>query len=108
MTQCRLCYNLKKKNEDDFRLAFDFAPSDLEKSAGAQCAVCKMILDGILHFEDAWDLSKDVSHIYVFGLSKEQDSLSLEVYFKDEQPKLVLELYRHEQLRSSSEWLKIV
>jgi len=97
MSQCNLCNNLKKKSEDDVRLAFDFVPSELDRSAEAKCPACDVILAGILHSEDGWTLAEDVTHIYVFGLAKEEDSLSLELYFRDDRPKVVLEFYRRER-----------
>ncbi|KAH8782076.1 heterokaryon incompatibility protein-domain-containing protein [Hyaloscypha finlandica] len=105
MSQCNLCNNLKKKSEDDVRLAFDFVPSELDRSAEAKCPACDVILAGILHSEDGWTLAEDVTHIYVFGLAKEEDSLSLELYFRDDRPKVVLEFYRRERngLLSSGE-----
>ena len=83
--------------KDDVRLAFDFAPSELDKSAEAQCPACNVILAGILHSEDGWTLAEDVTHMYVFGLAKTKDSLSVELYFKDDRPKVVLEFYRRER-----------
>lgn len=97
MSQCNLCNNLKKKNEDDVRLAFDFVPSELDRSAEAKCPACNVILAGILHSEDGWTFAEDVTHIYVFGLAKKEDSLSLELYFRDDRPKVVLEFYRRER-----------
>jgi hypothetical protein len=86
-----------KKSEDDVRLAFDFVPSELDRSAEAKCPACNVILAGILHSEDGWTLAEDVTHIYVFGLAKKEDSLSLELYFRDDRPKVVLEFYRRER-----------
>jgi hypothetical protein len=95
MSPCIVCKNLKK-NEDDFRLAFDFVPSELIKSAKAtKCVACKLLLDGILRFEEeSWNFSRDVTRVYANGLTKKQsDTLSVEVYFNDDRPKLVLEFY---------------
>jgi hypothetical protein len=97
MSQCNLCNNLKKKDEDDVRLAFDFVPSELDRSAEAKCLACNVILAGILHYEDGWTLAEDVTHIYVLGLANKEDSLSLELYFRDDRPKIVLEFYRRER-----------
>ncbi|TVY88520.1 hypothetical protein LAWI1_G007433 [Lachnellula willkommii] len=97
MSQCNLCNDLKKKSEDDVRLAFDFVPSELNRSAEAKCPACNVILAGILHSEDGWTFAEDVTHIYVFALAKEEDSLSLELYFRDDRPKVVLEFYRRER-----------
>jgi len=99
MSQCNLCNNLKKKNEDDFRLAFDFVLSELVKSTKpAKCLACEVVLDGILRFEEnSWEFSKDVARVYAYGLAKQQDSLSLALYFRDDRPKLVLEFYHRPQ-----------
>ncbi|TVY22392.1 hypothetical protein LHYA1_G008428 [Lachnellula hyalina] len=97
MSQCNLCNNLRKKSEDDVRLAFDFVPSELNRSAEAKCPACNVILAGILQSEDGWTLAGDITHIYVFALAKNEDSLSLELYFRDDRPKVVLEFYRRER-----------
>jgi hypothetical protein len=106
MSSCIVCKNLKK-NEDDFRLAFDFVPSELIKSAKAtKCVASKLLLDGILRFEDeSWKISKDVTRVYANGLTKEQsDTLSVEVYFKDTRPKIVLEFYNKQEKDASSKF----
>lgn len=106
MSPCIICKNLKK-NEDDFRLAFDFVPSELIKSAKAtKCGACRLLLDGILCFEDeSWNFSKDVTRLYANGLTKEQsDTLSVEVYFKDNRLKLVLEFYNKQEKDASSKF----
>lgn len=108
MPQCSLCNDLKKRGEDDVRLAFDFIPSELEMSAEAKCTACIVILAGIRHSEDGWTLAENVTRIYVFALAKEGDSLSLELYFKDDRPKVVLEFYRREKKRLSSECLHVL
>jgi hypothetical protein len=36
---------------------------------------------------------KDVSRVYMYGLSNKGDSLTVEVYFRTDKPKLVLEFY---------------
>lgn len=102
MPICALCNNLKKRNRDDQRLAFDFTPGDLVQSAGvSQCLVCKVLLDGILRFEGPWKLNEDVTRIYLIGLTRQEDSLTLEIYFSDDRPKLVLEFYRGEHEQSA-------
>lgn len=53
-----------------------------------------MLLEGIRQFEDSsWHFEQDVSRVYVYGLSKTPDTLSAEVYYKDDRPKLILEFY---------------
>lgn len=107
MSQCNLCNNLKKKSGDDVRLALDFVPSELCKSAETQCPACNVILAGIQHSEDGWTLAEDVTRIYVFGLANKEDSLSLELYFKDDRPKVILEVYSRERNVLSSECFHI-
>jgi hypothetical protein len=106
MTSCKLCKNLNK-SEEDFRLAFDFVPSELIESVKAtKCVVCKLLLDGILRFEEkSWQFSKDVSQVYAQGLTEALgDTLSVEVYFKNDQPKLVLEFYSKQDKEASSKF----
>jgi hypothetical protein len=97
MSRCNLCNNLKKKNEDDVRLAFDFEASELRRSAEAKCPACQVILAGIQRSEDGWTLAEDVARTYVYGLANKEDSLSLEIYFRDDRPKVILEFYRREK-----------
>jgi len=94
MPLCKLCNNLKKKAAR-FRLAFDFTPGELEISANtAKCLACKILLDGVLRFEGHdWIFSNDISRIYAHGSPNGKDSLTLELHFKDERPKLDLEFY---------------
>jgi hypothetical protein len=105
MDRCQLCYNLEKKEADDFRLALDFAPEQLLASKNSQkCIACAFILEGILRFEDeTWTFAKDTSRVYLYALEGEGDSLTLEVYFKDDRPKLMLEFFVREDEESRSE-----
>jgi hypothetical protein len=108
MTRCGLCYDLEKE-EDDVRLAFDFPPTQLLRSAKAQkCISCAFILEGVLRFEDeSWSFDKDVTRAYVYGLGIENDSLSMELYFNDERPKLVLEFFHRDKWYQTSESHKL-
>jgi hypothetical protein len=59
-----------------------------------KCFACSFILEGILRFEDAsWSFIEDVSRFYLYALESESDSLTLEIYFHAEKPKLVLEFF---------------
>jgi hypothetical protein len=94
---CALCNDQKKRDEDDVRLAFDFTPEELLHSArDGRCDSCLVILAGLQQattlglssFED------DVRRVNVRCHGQRHgrcDSLSLEVYFLDERPKLELE-----------------
>lgn len=95
MARCQLCYDLEKKDPDDSRLASDFAPKELlDLKNSKRCVTCSFILEGILHFEDGtWTFMKDVSRVYLYALGSEGDTLTLEIYFLSERPKLILEFF---------------
>jgi hypothetical protein len=40
-----------------------------------------------------WSFAADISSVYGYGLARESDTLTLEVYFIDNRPRLVLELF---------------
>lgn len=107
MARCGLCHNLEKE-EDDLRLAFDFVPTQLLKSAnGLNCVSCALILEGVLRFEDeSWSFDKHVARIYAYCLESENDTLSLELYFNDDRPKLILEYFCRDKGCKGSESLK--
>jgi hypothetical protein len=97
MSPCALCNDQKKRDEDDVRLAFDFTPEELLHSArDGRCDSCLVILAGLQQattlglssFED------DVRRVNARCRGQRHgrcDTLSLEVYFLDERPKLELE-----------------
>ncbi|CZR68732.1 uncharacterized protein PAC_18631 [Phialocephala subalpina] len=93
MDRCKLCNNLKKKDEDDVRAAFDFTPGQLVESASIkECGSCMTILEGLLCFEDeTWSFEDDVRLVYATALGGNDETLSLELYFCDDRPKLLLE-----------------
>jgi hypothetical protein len=95
MAGCQLCHGLEKADPDDSRLASDFTPKQLLDSKSlTKCFACSFILEGILRFEDAsWTFVKDVSRVYLYALENESDSLTLEIYFHADRPKLVLEFF---------------
>jgi hypothetical protein len=94
---CALCNNQEKRDEDDVRLAFDFTPEELLYSArDGRCDSCLVILAG-LQQATTLGLSSfegDVRRINARCRGQRHgrgDTLSLEVYFLDERPKLELE-----------------
>jgi hypothetical protein len=97
MARCLVCYDLEKKDPDDPRLASEFVPNQLLAVSNNRnhCAACSFILEGIRHFEDeTWKFAKDVSRVYLYALASEDDSLTVEIYFHADRPKLVLEYFR--------------
>ncbi|KAF4459988.1 HET-domain-containing [Fusarium albosuccineum] len=91
MESCPLCNDLKKK-PSRARIAFDFPPDKL--TARATCAVCRVIYEAIRSMEDAtWRFSKDVSWVYATANVEKNETLCLEVYFKDDRPKYIFELF---------------
>lgn len=95
MTSCPLCLDFKKRDEDDPRFSCELTAQQILDVRNQQnCDVCLVVIQGILLFEDAtWSLKEDVSRVYLYALSGEQDTLTLEVYFHAERPKLVLEYF---------------
>jgi hypothetical protein len=97
MSPCALCNDQEKRDEDDVRLAFDFTPEELLQSArDGRCESCLVILEGLRQatplglssFED------DVRRVSVRCRGQRRgrcDTLSLEVYFLDDRPRLELE-----------------
>lgn len=94
MPPCNLCHSLIKAI-DAARLAIDFEPSELIQSVNSSgCQSCTLILTGVRSFQNlAWNFENDVTRVYVYGLSTSRDTLSAEIYYKDDRPKLVLEFY---------------
>ena len=98
---CEICNDLDKRDEDDVCLAFEFTPDELARSAygafGGRCDSCIIILEAIRQFESPDRVFKrDVKKVYARCREKHRhgtESLSLELFFKDDQPKLLLELY---------------
>ena len=98
---CKLCNGLNKRDNDDVRLAFDFTPDELARSAyesfGGRCDPCVVILEGVRQFESAeWSFQQDVKRVYARCREKHgdhTDSLLLELYFNDERSKPPLEFY---------------
>lgn len=109
MIRCALCNDQVKRDEDDERLAFDFTPSQLQRSAFDNgCESCLVILEGLRQSEGKdWRWYRDIRRVYARCLSKQgafQETLRLEIYFVDDRPKLELEYYslqpHHRKLES--------
>ena len=108
MVRCALCNDQVKRDEDDERLAFDFTPSQLQRSAFDNgCESCLVILEGLRQSEGKdWRWYRDIRRVYARCLCKQggfQDTLRLEIYFVDDRPKLELEYYSlqpHRKLES--------
>jgi hypothetical protein len=99
MTSCKLCNGLEKRYSFDPRLAFDFAPDELYASAYLQgCQYCLVILEGLQQSGTFYSgvFQKDVRRVYARCCDERQghfDTLSVEMYFVDERPKLQLKFY---------------
>jgi hypothetical protein len=98
MTRCALCHDQVKKDEEDVRLAFEFTPKQLIRSAFAQgCGSCLIVLEGLRQSESSdWSFQRDIRKVYAichdrFGSFR--DTLRLQIYFIDDRPKLELEYY---------------
>jgi hypothetical protein len=98
MPRCTLCNDQVKKNEDDPRLAFDFTPEQLEKSAYFHhCHSCLVILEGLRQSQSRnWSFKRDIKRVYARCRGKRgsfEETLLLEIYFVDSRPKQELEYY---------------
>jgi hypothetical protein len=79
----------------------------LNSTRFSRCACCAVMLAAIEQFGKAawsllpsWDLADRVVRIYAYGLSRDRDTLSLELYLKDGGPKRTLELFFPESATS--------
>lgn len=95
MSTCQLCHNLVKDGDSERRLYLEFTPKCLQQSVLAhECQSCAILLDGILLMQDdTWSFATHVSTVYGYGLATELDTLTLEVYYIDHRPRLMLELF---------------
>lgn len=99
MTRCSLCNSLKKNDEDAPRLAFDFTPDELSRSASeSSCDCCQVLLEGLMQSQNynSQSFLQSIRRIYARCYERQKASvgtLCLDVYFKDDRPKLELELY---------------
>ncbi|KAJ0108235.1 uncharacterized protein J7T55_000200 [Diaporthe amygdali] len=91
---CSLCNNLGKRSPHDNRLALDFTYEMLSRNGetGA-CKSCALMLEAIERFVSS--PARAISRVYVYGLAANCNTLSVEIYFKDGRPKLILELFHH-------------
>lgn len=101
MDPCSLCHDLKIKYEGQVRLALDFTYNELQGVAALMnCKSCNIIWQAILQAEKngarEWNFAEDVSRVYVYGLATALDTLSAQLYFKNDRPKLVLEIFHPE------------
>ncbi|KAH7135161.1 heterokaryon incompatibility protein-domain-containing protein [Dendryphion nanum] len=98
MARCLLCNDQEKRNNADPCLAFDFTLEELAYSAYERsCDSCVLIFEGIRQFQAAnWAYQRGIRHIYAKCRSVfkgKPETLSLDVCFFDDVPKLELELY---------------
>lgn len=91
---CSLCNNLEKWSPHDDRLALDFTYDVLSRNGetGA-CKSCALMLEATERFVSS--PAQAISRVYVYGLAANCNTLSVEIYFKDDRPKLILELFHH-------------
>src|SRR5438067_1862480 len=106
MSRCSLCNKLEKKDKSDVRLALEFKPKELLDSAeNRECWWCAVILGAITRFGyDLWPQDqnfdsvkllfvKNAALVYVYGVSGSDNTLSVEIYLKNNEPKRILELF---------------
>ncbi|KAF2111868.1 heterokaryon incompatibility protein-domain-containing protein [Lophiotrema nucula] len=97
MARCPLCNDLEKHRESQPRLGFDFTPAQLVQSASeGGCESCLVILEGLQQARSlsGCSLTRDIRSIYALCHNQRGsscDSLSLEVYFFDDRPRVELE-----------------
>ena len=99
MAPCELCNNLEKRPLDHVRLALDFTYEELLLSVRSPqrtttCAPCCLILEAIERTVSTPEA--DIRRIYIYGLATEFDTLTLQLYFVDDRPKLILEIFHPE------------
>ncbi len=103
---CELCNGLKKKDESYARIAFDIEPAQLVHSARVGgCTCCTVMLAAVEQFGWAawsnpgtgqpllWNPVDQVARIYAYSQSSDEETLFLELYPKNEEPKRTLELF---------------
>lgn len=98
MARCLLCNDQEKRKESDPCLLFHFTIEELAFSAYEEgCDSCVLIFEGIRQFQAAnWSCQRSIR--YVDGRCRSSipgtsETLSLNVYFYDNSPKLELELF---------------
>lgn len=92
---CQVCHDLVKAKNSGPRLYLEFTPESLNQSVLEQrCRSCDFLMRGILLMQDeTWSFTGTVSRVYGYGLATETDTLTLEVYFIDERPRMMLEFF---------------
>jgi hypothetical protein len=86
---CNLCGNISPQWRGLSRFDFDWPA--LETSAQRGCESCRMIQDGIQHFEFDWKDSTQITRGTVWGYSTKSGLISCDVYFQDARPHLRLQ-----------------
>lgn len=56
--------------------------------------------------DNTWSFAADVSRVYGYGLATESDTLTLEVYFIDSRPRLMLEFFHRNHAGESRKLCK--
>jgi hypothetical protein len=99
MSACPVCRDLLK-NDSQPRLAVDFHPVELLSSAFFDgCTWCSVLCLALtwsrshLSIAGSSRLIDNVSRVFVYGLAGSDDTLTLELYMKTDEPKVVLELF---------------
>ncbi|KAI8948208.1 hypothetical protein F4801DRAFT_604601 [Xylaria longipes] len=92
MPKCKLCKNLIKDANQLSRFWLECTPHELYQSAhNHNCLSCATLLEGTTLIQaDDWSFERDVSTVYGYGLASANDTLALEVYFKDGRPRILL------------------
>ncbi|KAF2269425.1 HET-domain-containing protein, partial [Lojkania enalia] len=113
MAHCQVCNDLEKRDELEPRLAFDFTPTEILRSAFEQgCESCIIILESLRQSETAdWSFRQDVRLVCARCCEQKEkncDSLFLDVFFIDDRQKLELEVYSLQPHGESFTWRAIL
>lgn len=94
MPPCQTCHWLQKPAGKP-RLFFEFTPAELQQSAlRRRCRQCHLLLTGVEKMQDGtWSFINDVSRVYGYAQATCHDTLTLEVYFLPDRPRIMLELF---------------
>lgn len=103
---CKICHDLEPKDPGSSRLALDCAPHELIETAQIlNCPTCTIIHRAIERFGRSSQENRNnsnepepidinnISRVDVYGLGNEHETLSVDLYFQDDKPKRVLELF---------------
>jgi hypothetical protein len=103
-TPCNICNNLEKRQLREFlnvlqhRVAFDCTIAELQDASQA-CRYCRILLRGVQRClsEEKNSLSS-ISRVYVCGPADDRPrTLSLEIYFEGDRPKLEIEFHSRDE-----------